>query len=208
VPAETRLGGGPLVGAPSAPSPEFQDAFQKLASALLQGDQRVFTVSSAQAGEGKTIITGNLGVALATGGRRVLLIDACEQRRPLLQLFGFRPRKGLAELLRNEASIEEVVRPSMTAGLSLLGYGLSGTSWGGWPMLLAELRNRFDVIVLDTAPILDSAKVAPVHRTADYVLFVAAAGSASKSELREAVKLLRKSGGTLEHFVINQLRLP
>jgi Mrp family chromosome partitioning ATPase len=82
VPAETRLGGGPLVGAPSAPSTEFQDAFQKLASALFQGDQRVFTVSSARAGEGKTMITGNLGVALATGGRRVLLIDACEQRRP------------------------------------------------------------------------------------------------------------------------------
>ncbi|HEX8309764.1 MAG TPA: hypothetical protein VF614_00505, partial [Chthoniobacteraceae bacterium] len=116
----------PLVGGPRPPADQFRAAFQKLASTLHPESPRsapVYTVTSANRGEGKTVVAANLGVALASTGRRVLIVDVHSGARPLSRLFGFRPRARLAELLSAEIRVADALQTTTIPRVTLLAAG-------------------------------------------------------------------------------------
>ncbi len=180
-----------------------------------QGDQmKTLVVTSAAPGEGKTLTAANLAVTFAYDGLRVLLID-CDVRRPKLHgLFHVPRAPGLMELLtpamaatngvesltfdpgqgRTESgrAVTDVIRSTKIRGLSLLPCGALPTNASNllsgvrMRVLLSELAKHFDLVILDTPPVLATADAGILAALADGVVLVVRAGQTDRVAAKRA----------------------
>jgi capsular exopolysaccharide synthesis family protein len=119
----------------------------------------VLTVSSPGPGDGKSFVSANLAMALADGGYRTVVIDGDIRRGALHSVFASSQEPGLTDFLAGEAVIGEMLRPTSHPGLFLVPCGrrrrngpelLAGE---GMVNLLRDLRQQFDAIIVDSAPL-------------------------------------------------------
>ncbi len=197
-----------------------------------QGDSmKTLVVTSAAPGEGKTLTSANLSVTFAYDGLRVLLID-CDVRRPRLHgLFQVPRSPGLMELLTpsyngNDAGhsltfnprdgqtdsgrpISDIIRPTTVRGLSLLTCGALPTNPSGllsgvrMRVLLQELAKSFDLVILDTPPVLATADAGILAALADGVLLVVRAGQTDRVAAKRAHQQLVNVGARVVGTVLN-----
>ena len=122
---------------------------------------RVLAVSSAVAGEGKTLTAIQLAANMAaTGRKKVLLVDMDLRKPSIARELGIASDSGLSEFLSESVPKEKILRNSVVPGLSVIIGGktissptdmLAGEKFRS---LLRELREQFDLVILDTPPIL------------------------------------------------------
>ena len=170
-----------LTARKKAPS-VLTEAFRlTLASILLSSKEglrpRVIAFSSASASEGKTTVTSNLGTALARMNRRVLLIDGDLRKRRLHRLFEVDNTAGLYEALTkgSSPSVQETKLPNLfvlTSGKGIDGDSLFHTS--KLRDLLEKLKEEFDMILIDTPPLLQVADSRLICSQADATVLVIA----------------------------------
>ena len=122
---------------------------------------RVLAVSSAIAGEGKTLTAINLAANMASTGRKnVLLMDVDLRKSSVARELGLAPDSGLSDFLLGSVPKEKILRNSVVPGLSVIVGGKTISSPADmlagerFRSLLKELREQFDLLVLDTPPIL------------------------------------------------------
>jgi capsular exopolysaccharide synthesis family protein len=121
---------------------------------------KVIMIASAVKGEGKTTLSCLLAASLLRAGKRTLLIDGDLRCPSIHRLMDIPPVAGLCELLRGDANVDDVIIPSAGVGVDFLPAGranteaLSGLADGRMGMLLDSLRDRYDQIVIDSAPTL------------------------------------------------------
>jgi succinoglycan biosynthesis transport protein ExoP len=208
------------VGSPMSGGQTFSigiEAFRNLRTSLIWSDGgealKTLVVTSAAPGEGKTLTAANLAVTLAYDGLRVLLVD-CDIRRPRVHgLFHLPRAPGLMELLtaanRPTGSRLPAIRDTSVVGLSVLPCGalpsnaanlLSGTRMR---VLLEELREQFDIIVLDTPPVLATADAGIVASLTDGVLLVVRAGTTDRNAAQRACQQLANVGARVIGTVLN-----
>jgi capsular exopolysaccharide synthesis family protein len=136
----------------------------------------VLAVTSAVAGEGKTILAGHLAVRFARSGLRTLLIDADVRRPQLHRLFGLAPGPGVGEWVTGAAESAAVMQSGPVPGLAVLPAGgcdprtVSTLLDLRLPELLESVKRDYDVIVLDTAPLLSTPEALAASRTANGVV--------------------------------------
>jgi capsular exopolysaccharide synthesis family protein len=164
--------------------------------------RQVILVTSAVPEEGKTTTTVNLAVAFAEDrDRQTLLIDA-DLRRPSVSRYLTPPPKlGLSEVLSGEASIEHALIELKAAHLTVLPAGAPSTN----PLELlqsdylasvfAELRRRFDRIVIDTPPTVPFTDAAVLSAVSDGALLVVRAG-------KTTVTLIDRARASLAHSTL------
>jgi capsular exopolysaccharide synthesis family protein len=138
---------------------------------------RVVLVTSAVRGEGKTSLSIHLATSLARSGKRTLLIDG-DFRRPMVHRHYDQPRgPGFCELVRAEIGLDDAIRPTPSNNLWIIPAGhhdthtLSVLSQPGAQGLFDHLREEFDFVVLDSAPVLPEADTLLLSQHADAVLF-------------------------------------
>ena len=138
---------------------------------------RAVMITSAMKGEGKTSLAAHLATSLARAGRKTLLID-CDLRRPTLhQLFDVARVPGICELLRGEAEVNDVIRPTPADDLNLMpaghcdGLALQSIAQDGFRDVLAILKKRYDFIIIDSAPVLPVVDTMLLSQQVDAVLF-------------------------------------
>ncbi len=193
------------------------EAFRNLRTSLIWSDGgealKTLVVTSAAPGEGKTLTAANLAVTLAYDGLRVLLVD-CDIRRPRVHGMFHLPRApGLMELLTASTAPGSpplpAIRDTSITGLSVLPCGalpsnaanlLSGTRMR---VLLQELREQFDIIVLDTPPVLATADAGIVASLTDGVLLVVRAGTTDRNAAQRACQQLANVGARVIGTVLN-----
>ena len=196
------------------------EAFRNLRTSLIWSDGgealKTLVVTSAAPGEGKTLTAANLAVTLAYDGLRVLLVD-CDIRRPRVHgLFRMPRSPGLMELLTashhpsgDPVSGPDAIRDTSIAGLSVLTCGalpsnaanlLSSTRMR---VLLDELREQYDIIVLDTPPVLATADAGIVASLTDGVLLVVRAGATDRNAAQRAYQQLANVGARVVGTVLN-----
>jgi len=173
---------------------------------------KTLLVGSAVAGEGKTFVTGNLGLVLARqSSRRVLLID-CDLRKPGLHTcFGASSKPGITEYLRGNADEAAILQRSPQENLYLIPAGerisnpaeLLGN--GRLNILLGRIAPSFDWIVFDAPPILPVADASQIAAMCDGVLLVVLAGSTS-SELAQRAHQEFKHTLPVLGVLLNQVR--
>jgi capsular exopolysaccharide synthesis family protein len=187
-----------------APEGATAESFRSLRSGLtLSGvgrKLRVLSITSALPGEGKSYLAYNLGLAFAATGLKVLIIDA-DLRRPRQHALFRVPREdGLADVLAGQKSFDEVltvhpVEPNLTllsAGRQsplaseLLGAGEIGK-------VFEEARERFDMVLVDNAPVLPVADAIIVGTQCDGTIGVLRAGRTSRKALRRFVLTLARN---------------
>jgi succinoglycan biosynthesis transport protein ExoP len=188
-------------------------AYRKLRTHLIfsQGGvpPRTLMVTSASASEGKTTVCANLATTFAQQGLRVVLIDG-DLRRPRLHgLFGQARTPGLSELVEGEAPVAEAVRHTSVPGLHLITAGrlvphvselLGGAAMG---RLVRELNAAYDLVVIDTPPVLAAADAEILGAQADAVLVVVRAGKTERQSAHYAMQQLRAVGARIVGAVLN-----
>jgi capsular exopolysaccharide synthesis family protein len=138
---------------------------------------RVLMVTSAVGGEGKTSLSSHLATSLARAGRKTLLIDGDFRKPSLHQVFSLPEGAGLCELLRGELELSDAVQTTAVDGLSLMAAGacdpvaLGELAHRGLASMLAPLRQQFDFIIIDSAPVLPVTDSLLVGQEVDGVLF-------------------------------------
>jgi Mrp family chromosome partitioning ATPase/uncharacterized protein involved in exopolysaccharide biosynthesis len=193
-------------------------------------DMKTLVVTSAAPGEGKTMTSANLSVTFAYDGLRVLLID-CDLRRPRLHgLFQVPRSPGLMDLLtpsyngdgaesltfdpaaaRTDSGrpLSDIIRPTSVRGLSLLTCGALPTNPSGllsgvrMRVLLRELAKSFDLVILDTPPVLATADAGILASLADGVLLVVRAGQTDRVAAKRAHQQLVNVGARVVGTVLN-----
>ena len=155
-------------------------------------------VTSATPGEGKTSVASNLAVSFALSGQKVVLVDADLRRPQVAAAFGLADHApGLGRLLEGKAKIETVLRKSPVSGLSLVTSGppvenaseLLGSASMAW--LLEQLGSTFDVVIIDTPPILPVTDPLVLAVQATGVVLVVRLGVTSRERLHRALTSLR-----------------
>jgi capsular exopolysaccharide synthesis family protein len=143
---------------------------------------RTITITSALPGDGKTLTTANLGIALAMDGVRVALVDA-DLRHPMLhRLLGVQRGCGLTSVLTREATLDEALTFTPLENLSVLPAGpvppnpTELVSTQALANLHEELLGRVDMVLMDTPPVLAAADAALTAARCDGVLLVVRAG--------------------------------
>ena len=155
-------------------------------------------VTSATPGEGKTSVSANLAVSFALTGQKVVLVDADLRRPQVAAAFGMADSApGLGRLLEGKAKLESVLRKSPVAGLSLVTSGppvdnaseLLGSAAMTW--VLEQLGGTFDVVIIDTPPILPVTDPLVLAVQATGVVLVVRLGVTSRERLHRALASLR-----------------
>ena len=194
-----RGGMTPIAHVLRKPVSPYSEALRKLhiGIELSEAAQSPKTVlfGSAVPGEGKSVLVASLGRMLASHGRRILMID-CDWRNPRLhKLFQCQNRNGLAELLCDQPeSIDDCIFTDTLSGADIIPAGIFSPqamrylTTDRMKLILQALAPRYDMIMLDTAPVLVGAEVLTLSRMVDKVAFVVRWGDTKREAVMEALK--------------------
>ena len=172
---------------------------------------RTVAITSALPGEGKTTAALCLGRVAARSGARVLLIDGDPRRRGATRMLGLNPPAGLAEVLHGAAAWRNLVVLDPASGLQVLPLAASGLSADdvfatpAVDALLAELRQAFDLILIDTAPVLVLTDARVLAAKADAVLLLARWRRTPARAVASAARLLHPAGARLLGVCLTQV---
>jgi capsular exopolysaccharide synthesis family protein len=200
----------PLIGDPEqiAASEHFAVMRSRLLNAHRSGIHSVL-ITSAQKGEGKTLVSTNLAISIAQLNRhRVLLVDGDLRVCGITRLWGLQAESGLADFLQGTALFEAVVRPSRLPFLSLVGAGNLGAGalpavleGPKWAEFLRVAKDKFDLIIVDSVPtIAPIADFELLSAPCDGILFIV---HLHKTERQSVETTLGRMNGKLLGVVVN-----
>ncbi len=215
----------------AVPAEAFRHVRTSLEFARVQADSdaKVFLITSATLYEGKTTVAANLAVVMAQNGKRTCLVE-CDLRRPQLHhLFGIDrspglhdvfigktgwadAKKSLSDLLLGKIGMDTAVGAPGLEDLSIITCGVVPPN----PVELldsdetravfSELRDAFDIVIVDSPPILPVADAAVISPLVDGAILVYRAGAAPRTMLGRAKTELEAAGTSLLGVVLNDLR--
>jgi capsular exopolysaccharide synthesis family protein len=190
----------PGPGATGAP-PELTSVDNPLPS--LERVPRVILVTSPGSGEGKTTTVANLGASFAEVGKSVLVVD-CDIRQPRLhRCVGTSAIPGITDYLASvkRRSLIEFIAPTSVPGMRVLPSGSPASNPGELvgPMadLLAKARADFDVVIVDSPPVLQANDTLALAPRADTVIIVARSGRTTAGEAARTQELLGRIGAQM-----------
>jgi capsular exopolysaccharide synthesis family protein len=173
-------------------------------------EHKVILVTSSLSAEGKSTTVCNVGLALAEAGTRVLIIDADLRRPTMAKCLSIDGTVGLTNVLVNRVSAAKAIQPVGPA-LDVLPSGLTPPNpselLGSDQManLIAGLRDSYDVILLDTSPLLPVTDAAVLAPRADGVLFVVRHGKTHVNDVQAAKDALDAVSGRVLGSVLTMV---
>jgi succinoglycan biosynthesis transport protein ExoP len=177
-----RLGKTPSAYILEKPGSAYAEAIRSLGTSIFLADvggrPKVILITSALVKEGKTSVTTSLARLQASVGKKVVVVD-CDLRRPAAHKeFGFRSSPGLVEVLAGEASLDEVMQRDPISGAHVLVAGGRAPSpaelLGSERMkkLLKTLSRSYDLVIIDSAPVMAVSDTRVLARLADKTIFL------------------------------------
>jgi polysaccharide biosynthesis transport protein len=206
----------PVMVAVSDPTSPAAEAYRSLRTSLQfsrqDGDLRTLLITSSHAREGKTATVANLGAVFAQAGERVVLVS-CDLRRPRLsQSSAPANAPELSSVLAGESSLDQALTPvADVEGL----WSLSTRSTVANPTemlssryaldLFTELAERFDLVIIDSPPVLPVADAMILTSYADAVLLVVASGQTRRAELQRTTEKLTQASTPIVGMLLNKV---
>jgi len=200
------------------PSPMAESFRTALASILFSGTRedrpRVVVVTSPNSGEGKSTVVSNLGVAFAEVYRRVVIVDSDIQQPRMNQIFDAPNTWGLSDLLRermplDSVPLEALARKTQVPGLYLIPSGpgairISNLFYSErMEALLRRLKNEFDMVLIDTSPLMQLPDARILGRLSDGVVLVVRSGRTARSAAVAARRRLEEDGTPIIGALMN-----
>jgi capsular exopolysaccharide synthesis family protein len=193
----------------------FEEAVRTLRNTILLSDfeqrLRAIVVTSAEPGEGKTTLAAHLAVANAARGKRTLIVDGDLRRPSVHAKFGLTQREGLSNVLTGEMTWKDALlsiegRPNLSVlpagpgshrAADLIGPRLSE--------LLDEFAKDYDLVILDSPPLLGFAECLQMASAADGVLIVSRAGETKRKTVATVVSTLQRIRANIIGVVLNRV---
>ena len=170
---------------------------------------KTILVTSSAPSEGKSTVALNLAGTFAQSNKKTLLLDADLRKPRVHSIFKADKFPGVIDYLFGQAKLEEIIRPT---GLNNLSYVTSGTippnpseMIESKPMqdFLAEMRKRFDVVILDSAPIVAVTDSEILSTLVDATLLVVSAELTEFDLMTKSVELIKNGGSSFIGAVLN-----
>lgn len=174
----------------------------------LHQDRRVFAITSPTSGDGKTSLSLSLGLSFATSGARTCLIDFDMIGGGLTNAMQAKTSHGLMDAI-NQGELNGHIKPTGFPNLSLIPIGIddaqdvSRLSPELVRRVINQAREQFDIVVIDTGPILGSIEASLVSAAADGVILTVGRGQA-RPQAERAMEYLGSLGATLMGVVFNR----
>lgn len=170
-------------------------------------------ITSAMAGEGKSITFLNLAISIAEAGQKVLLIDADLRRPAVARLTGKKAIPGLSNVLAGLVTADEAVRKEIYPNLDIIFSGdippnpseLLGTE--NFQNLIEEMAQRYEYILIDAPPVNVVSDACIIANCVDGVLILVRQDRSRKDAVVQAVNNLKLTGARVLGFVLNGVRL-
>ena len=172
---------------------------------------QVLVITSSVPAEGKSFVSRNLALTMAAANQKVLLIEGDLRRPTISDDFDVERVPGLSDVLVERAQLEEALRPWRNTSLTILPAGylppnpseLLGSDAAR--AVLTELRTRYDMIVIDTPPLLPVTDGAVMAALADGVILVVREGKTSRHQLEVSGQRLSLVGARFLGTVLNMV---
>jgi capsular exopolysaccharide synthesis family protein len=172
---------------------------------------KLLQITSAAQGEGKTTTSANLAVAMAQAGSRVVLVS-CDLRKPRIhEFFDLSNEQGLTSVLLGAMNVHEALEPVAEVGnLFVLGSGpippnpselLAGAQAR---QIFKQLSEEFDIVLLDSSPVLPVADGSVLAGIADAVMLVASANVSTKRDITRSMELLDRVSANVVGTILNR----
>lgn len=197
----------------SAIAESFRTLRTNITFSNVGGANKTILVTSPSPEDGKSTVTSNLAVVMAQAQSRVLLVD-CDLRKPVMHsYFSIDKVSGLTNLLAQGLDPAEVISSTEVDGLSLITSGpippnpseLLGSAKMG--EFLAWAREEYDVVLLDTPPVIAVTDAVLLAPQVDNVLLVLKPGHSRIDMAREASERLQTAGAKNIGVVLNEARM-
>jgi len=194
---------------------QFRRLRNSLAALNEGGASRSILVTSAVRGEGKTVATLNLAIAMAELPQlRVLVVDGDVQGPGVESLLELPRRQGLTELLRGTLALDEAIRSTSIERLDVIGAGevpenpAEILSEDRVRATLHACKRRYDYVLIDAPAALSVVHPSMIGSIADGILLVVRLGTTAKHLVEEAYTLLESLGGNVLGTVVTGASLP
>ncbi|CAK8583865.1 Tyrosine-protein kinase YwqD [Priestia megaterium] len=188
---------------------QFRTVRTSIQFSSVDTDLRSVVVTSPNPAEGKSTITANLAVVFAQQGKRVLLIDSDLRKPTVHYTFNLENHVGLTNILTKQATLEKAVKTTRQENLWILTSGpippnpseLLGSR--GMNALLEIAKNEYDLIILDSPPVLAVTDAQVLSNSTDGVVLVISSGNTQKDSAKKAKELLESAKAKILGVVHN-----
>lgn len=187
----------------SAPAEQYRRLRSSLVALNPDGAPRTILVTSAVEGEGKTVATLNLGLALAERPRsRILVVDADLRRPGVEHYLGLPRRQGLSEVLDGQLGLDQAIRRTAARGLDVIAAGGSpdrprALNVDRMRSLLHQWKQRYDYVLIDSPPAYVLTDPSVLGAATDGILMVVRLGTTERHLVEETQRLLETTGGNV-----------
>lgn len=195
----------------------YAEGYRNLAASVLQaadsGEVRTVALVSALPNEGKTTASIGLARTAAMSGMRVVLVDADMRRPSIAQALGLRPAAGLQQVLEGDATLDEALIDDIDSPMTILpmlraGPAASNALAGdAFDRLLAELKDRFDLVILDASPVLPVVDGRLVAKKADATVLLVRWLKTPDEAVEMAVHMLQALGVRMTGVALSRIDL-
>jgi len=196
------------------PSSVIAEAFRSLRTSLMfstpEGLPRLLHITSSESNEGKSNIAHNLASVFVQAGKSVLLIDADLRRPSLSRYLNIEVAVGLSTYLQGSASIEDVIVPTGIPNLNIIAGNVVDSapadllSNDQMLHLLERVSDEFDLVIIDSPPVLGIADALILSNRSVATLFVIESNKTNQSSLANALERLRMGYGNVIGFVLTK----
>lgn len=193
----------------------FAESMRYLRAAIafsdIDGASRVVTLTSSLANEGKTSLSVAIARMSAMSGIRTLVIDGDFRRRQLTEAFDLTPEFGLIEHLFGKGALTKALYKDPETSLTILPLNLSGHAphdvFGtqAFDRLLDRLRKKFELIIIDTGPLLLMAEARVIAKKSDKTLLVVRWRHSNRKSIRKSLRILKAFGVDVLGAVLNMV---
>lgn len=177
--------------------------------AMLEAENNVMMISGPSPNVGKSFVSGNLAAVVAQAGQRVLLIDMDLRKGYMHKMFGMQPDNGVSDVLGKRISVQEAIKPTRVGELFVMPRGVIPPNPSELLMsqqltdLLNEVKEQFDLVIVDTPPIMAVTDAAIVGRQCGVTMIVARFGLNPIKELEVTKQRFEQNGITVKGVVLN-----
>lgn len=197
------------------PRSAYAEAIRSLYTSLLLSDAerppKVVMIASSLPREGKTSTALSLGIMQAKVGQNVVIVD-CDLRRPSVhKVLGLRSRPGLVEYLAGEVTLDQALAIDPASGATVLTAGAPAADppdvFASQQMrkLLGELADRFDLVVIDSAPTLAVSDTRILSRLVDKTVFVARWAKTRRETAANGLRQILDAGGDVAGVLLSMV---
>jgi capsular exopolysaccharide synthesis family protein len=199
------------------PNSRFAEGYRILCAKLnltgARSSARSITVLSGGPGEGKSTTTFNLGWVCAQSGMKVLMIDGDIRRPNLHNALQIENTLGLGEYLAGQASLDELIQSTSIPNMEVLTAGnlgpedLGGFSRARIASLLEICRPNYDVVLIDSPPVLGISDASVISQEVDVTLLLIQHRRYPRNVSQRAKRVIEDVGGKLFGVILNNVNI-